>query len=62
MKRYRNVRLEEDEKLLELQKEIDRERKESRISEPQPDLDIEELADMETVGATADIDEAQTEE
>ena len=62
MKRYRNVRLEEDEKLLELQKEIDRARKESRVADPQPDLDIEELADMETVGVPAEAEEAPSEE
>ncbi len=62
MKRYRNVRLDEDEKLLELQKELDKARRENRISEPQPDLDIEDIGDMETVGTAVDIDDSFTEE
>ncbi len=62
MKRYRNVRLEEDEKLLELQKEVDRARAERKAAEPIDDLDIEELGDMKTVGAAVDIDEGQIDE
>ncbi len=62
MKRYRNVRLEEDEKLLELQKEVDKARMERRAAEPIDDLDIEELGDMKTVGAAVDIDDAQLDE
>ena len=62
MKRYRNVRLEEDEKLLELQKEVDRARAERKAAEPIDDLDIEELGDMKTVGAAVDVDEGQIDE
>ena len=63
LKRYRTVRLEEDEKLLELQKEVDKARKE-RKSEAyvDDDMDIEDLADMKTVGAPVDMDELQIEE
>ena len=62
MKRYRNVRLEEDEKLLELQKEVDRARAERKSAEPIDDLDIEDLGDMKTVGASVDIDEGLEDE
>ena len=62
MKRYRNVRLEEDEKLLELQKEVDKARAERKSAEPIEDLDIEDLGDMKTVGASVDIDEGLEDE
>ena len=58
LKRYRTVRLEEDEKLLELQKEVDKARRERKadVTEDE-DLDVEEIADMKTVGEPVDIDE-----
>ena len=58
LKRYRTVRLEEDEKLLELQKEVDKARRERKadVAEDE-DLDVEEIADMKTVGEPVDIDE-----
>lgn len=63
LKRYRNVRLEEDEKLLELQKEVDKARRERKPEAfVEDDLDIEEIADMKTVGADVEIDEPQIEE
>ena len=62
MKRYRSVRLEEDEKLLELQKEVDKARRERKLAEPQDDLDIEDLGDMKTVGAAVETEDALLDE
>ena len=63
LKRYRTVRLDEDEKLLELQKEVDRARRERKADLPEDDdLDVEEIADMKTVGEPVDIDEPVDEE
>ncbi|MBO8436656.1 MAG: DNA-directed RNA polymerase subunit beta', partial [Spirochaetes bacterium] len=64
MKRYRSVRLEEDEKLLELQKEVDRARKEQKVdtSAYADDFDAEELGDMKTVGEVVDSDMVPEEE
>ena len=62
MKRYRSVRLEEDEKLLELQKEVDKARRERKLAEPQEDLDVEDLGDMKTVGAAVEAEDTQFDE
>ncbi len=62
MKRYRSVRLEEDEKLLELQKEVDKARRERKLAEPQEDLDVEDLGDMKTVGAAVEEEDTQLDE
>ncbi len=64
MKRYRSVHLDEDEKLLELQKDVDRARKEQKVdtSAYADDFDAEELGDMKTVGEPVDIDEGSFEE
>ena len=63
LKRYRTVHLDEDEKLLELQKEVDKARKERKAdSFVEEDLDIEDIADMKTVGADVAEDEPLTEE
>ena len=62
MKRYRSVHLEEDEKLLELQKEVDKARRERKLAEPQEDLDIEDLGDMKTVGAAVEAEDTQIDE
>ena len=63
LKKYRTVRLEEDEKLLELQKEVDKARRERKTEAfIDDDLDIEDIADMKTVGAPIDSDELQVEE
>ena len=62
MKRYRSVHLDEDEQLLELQKEVDRVRREQKASEPVEDFDAEDLGDMKTVGEMPDMTEVQIEE
>ena len=64
MKRYRSVHLDEDEKLLEIQKEVDKARREQKVdtSAYADDFDAEELGDMKTVGEPVDIDEGSFEE
>jgi len=63
LKKYRTVHLEEDEKLLELQKEVDRARKERKPEAfVEDDLDVEDLADMKTVGVDVGMDTPQDEE
>ena len=62
MKRYRSVHLDEDEQLLELQKEVDRVRKEQKAAEPIDDFDAEDLGDMKTVGEISGMEEVSTEE
>ena len=56
MKKYRQIHL-DDEKLLELQKSVDKARKEMKAEEIDDDgFDVEQIADMKTVGDAADID------
>ena len=56
MRRYRTVHLDEDEKLLELQKEVDKARRERKVETVDDDVDIEELGDMKAEGEIADMD------
>ena len=53
---------EEDEKILELQKEVDKARRERKLAEPQEDLDVEDLGDMKTVGAAVEAEDTQFDE
>ena len=56
MKKYRQIHL-DDEKLLELQKSVYKARKEMKAEEIDDDeFDVEQIADMKTVGDAADID------
>lgn len=55
MKVYRNVHL-EDEKLLELQKQVDKAKQERKAEEIDDDFDTESLANMKVVGDATDID------
>ena len=56
MKKYRQIHL-DDEKLLELQKSVDKAKKEIKVEEiDDDDVDIENIANMKVVGDAADID------
>ncbi len=55
MKVYRNVHV-EDEKLLELQKQVDKAKQDRKAEDIDDDFDAESLANMKAVGDLADID------
>ena len=62
MKKYRQIHL-DDEKLLELQKSVDKAKKNLKVEEIDDDeLDTETLADMKVVGDVADIDSVEIDE
>ena len=62
VKKYRSVKLDEDEELLERQKLIDKENRERKSVQTFDDFDVEELGDMTAVGSPVDLDDPVIEE